>query len=95
MVSFTALIINCNAISIERLPSKIKIGKDSWYFNNSLLCQPYFSSAAKNLLSLLKIQKTITLQQKTSSNTPNLVLKRMLEHVLKILPLKEIIELQD
>ena len=95
MVSFTALIINCNDISIERLPSKIKIGKDSWYFNNSLLCQPYFSSAAKNLLSLLKIQKTITLQQKTSSHTLNLVLKRMLEHVLKILPLKEIIEFQD
>ena len=25
-----------NAISIERLPSKIKIGKESWYFINSL-----------------------------------------------------------
>ena len=33
MVSFTDLIINYNAISIERLPSKIKTGKDSWYFN--------------------------------------------------------------
>ena len=54
MVSFTDLIINYNAISIERLPSKIKIGKDSRYFNNFLLCQPDFSSAAKNLLSLLK-----------------------------------------
>ena len=53
-VSFTDLIINYNAISIERLPSKIKIEKELWYFNSFLLCQPDFSSAAKNLLSLLK-----------------------------------------
>ena len=86
---------SCNAISIERLPSKTKNGKDPWYFNNSLLCQPNFSSAVKNLLSILKTQKTTTLQQKTGGNTLILVLKKMLEHVLKIQPLKEILEFQD
>ena len=34
MVSFTD---HYNAISIDRLPSKTKIGKDSWCFNNYLL----------------------------------------------------------
>ena len=37
MVSFAD---HYNAISIDRLPSKTKIGKDSWNFNNSLLCKP-------------------------------------------------------
>ena len=40
MVSFTD---HYNAIFIDRFPSKTKIGKDSWYFNNSLLCKPEFS----------------------------------------------------
>ena len=65
------------------------------YFNNSLSCQPDFASATKNLLSLLKTQKITTFQQKTGGNTLDLVLKRMLEHVLKIQPLKEILEFQD
>ena len=55
---YLLLIINYHAISIERLPSKTNIGKFSWYFNNSLLCKPDFSSASKNLLSLLKTQKS-------------------------------------
>ena len=54
MVSFTG---HCNAISIDGLPSKTKIGKDSWYFNISLLCKPEFSSATKTFLFLLKTQK--------------------------------------
>ena len=29
-----------NTISIDRLPSKTKIGKDSWYFKNSFLWKP-------------------------------------------------------
>ena len=33
MVSFTD---HCNAVFIDRFPSKTKIGKGSWYFNNSL-----------------------------------------------------------
>ena len=54
MVSFTD---HYNAISIETLPSKSTIGKDSWYFNNSLLWKPKFSSTTKNLLfRLLKTQ---------------------------------------
>ena len=54
MISFTD---NCNVISIKRLPSKTEVGKESWYFHNSLLCKPDFSSAPKDLLSLLKTQK--------------------------------------
>ena len=45
MVSFTD---HYNAIFIDRLPSQIKIGQeDSWYFNNSVLCKPQFSSTTK------------------------------------------------
>ena len=40
MVSFTN---HYNAILMDRFPSKTKIGKDSWYFNNSLLYKPEFS----------------------------------------------------
>ena len=52
MVSFTD---HYNAIFIDRLPSQTKIGKDSWYFNNSFLCKPEFSSTTKTFL--LKTQK--------------------------------------
>ena len=44
MVSF---IDHYNAIFNDRFPSKTKIGKDSWYFNNSLLCKPKFSLTTK------------------------------------------------
>ena len=54
MVSFTD---HYNAIFIDRLPLKTKIGKNSWYFNNSLLWKSQFFSAIKNLLFLLKTQK--------------------------------------
>ena len=54
MVSFAD---HYNAISIERLPSKAKTGKDSWCFNNSFLCKPNFCSTKSNFLSLLKTQK--------------------------------------
>ena len=40
IVSFTD---HYNAIFIDRLPSKTKIVKDSWYFNNSPLCKLEFS----------------------------------------------------
>ena len=42
MVCFTD---HYNAISSDRIPSKTKIGKGSWYFNNSFLYKPKFSSA--------------------------------------------------
>ena len=73
MLSFTD---HYNVISIDRLLSQTKTGKDSWYFHNSLLNQPEFSSAEKTFFFLLKTQKTIVLQQVTGENTPNLVLKR-------------------
>ena len=92
MVSFTD---HYNAISIDRIFSKTKIGKDSWYFNNSLLHEPEFSSTTKNLLFLLKTQKTTTFQQVSDRNTPTVVLKRMLEHFLKIPPFKKLLEFKD
>ena len=54
MLSFTD---HYNAISIDRLPSKTKIGKIHDTFNNSLLCKPEVSPATKTFLFLLKIQK--------------------------------------
>ena len=52
---------NYNAISIDRFPSKTKIGKNSWYFNNSLLRKPDFYK--KDFLSPLKAKSPITPQQ--------------------------------
>ena len=69
--------------SLADSPQKTKIGKDSWYFNNSLLCTPEFSLTAKAFLSLLKTQNTTTLQQVTGGKTLNLVLKKMLELFLE------------
>ena len=84
-----------NAISIDRFPSKTKIGKDSRYFN-SLLCKPEFSSATKTFLFFIKnTKKATTLQQGTDGNPPNLVLQRMLRYFLKIPPLKKRLQFQD
>ena len=55
MVSFTN---HYNAISIDRLPSKTKIGKYSGYFNNSLLSKSEVSSATKTFLFSIKTKKT-------------------------------------
>ena len=94
MVSFTD---HYNAISIDRLSLETKIGKFSWFFNNSLLCKPKFSSATKNFISLFKKKnkETTTLQQVTGGNTANLILKRMLKYFLKIPPLKKILQFQE
>ena len=75
-----------NAISIDRLSSKTKIGIDSWkrFTKIILLCKPQ----PQRLLILLKTQKTTTLQQVTGGDTPNIVLKRMLRYFLKTPPLK-------
>ena len=54
MVSFTD---HYNAISIDRLSSKTKTGKDSSYFKKSLLCKPEFSSTRTTFLFLLKTQR--------------------------------------
>ena len=76
MVSFTD---HCNAIFIERFPSTIKIGRDSWYFNNSLLYKPESSLTTKTFLFLLKTKNTTTTEQVTGERTLNLVLKKILE----------------
>ena len=80
MVSFTD---HYTAIFIDRFPSKTKIGKDSWYFNNSPLRKPELSLTT-DLSFLLKTQNITTLQQVTGGKTLNLVLKKMLELFLKI-----------
>ena len=54
MISFTD---HYNAIFIDRFPSKTKIGKDSWYLNNSLLCKPEFSLTTKTFYFLIKNTK--------------------------------------
>ena len=82
MVTFTDY---DNAISIDRLSSKTKIGKDSWkrFMKIILLCKPEFSSTTKTSIFLLKTQRTSTLQQVTGGKTPNIVLQRMLRYFLK------------
>ena len=70
MVSF---VDHYNAIFIDRYPSKTQIGKDSWYFKNSLSCKPEFSSTTKTSPFLLKTQNTTTIQQVTGGKTLNLV----------------------
>ena len=54
MVSFTD---HYNAISIDRLPLKTKIGNDSWYFNNSFSCKSEVSSATKTFFKKKKNTK--------------------------------------
>ena len=93
MVSF---VDHYSGISTDRLLSKTKIEKVSWYFNNSFLCKPEFSSATMTFLFLIKkTKKTSTLQQVTGENTPNFVLIRMLRYFLKSPPLKKILQCQD
>ena len=50
----------------------LRNGKDSWYFDNSLLFKPDFSLATKGLLSSLKIKRKITPQQVIDGNILNL-----------------------
>ena len=83
MVSFTG---HYNAISIDRLSSKTKIGIDSWkrFTKIILLCKPQL----QRLLIVLKTQKTTTLWQVAGGDTPNIVLNRMLRYFLKTPSLK-------
>ena len=54
MISFSD---HYNALIIERLASKTKIGKDLWHFNNSLLKNKYFCSTTQNFISVLKTRR--------------------------------------
>ena len=82
MLSFTD---HYNAISIDRLPSKTKIGKDLWKRFRKIIpfCVSQSPPQLQKLLLLLKTQKTTTLEQVAVGNTPNLVLKRMLRYFSK------------
>ena len=84
-------------LSLDILPSKTKIGKDSWkrFLKIILFYVIPSSPQLQRLLFLLKAQKTTTLQQVTSGNTPNIVLKRMLRYMLKTPPLKKILQFQE
>ena len=108
MVSFTDYY---NAISIDRVLSKIKIGKGSWCFNNSLLWRMlryYLKLLHSRKYYNLKTEFTFfvknttpqkkknpTLQQVNDGKIPNLVLKRMLEIFLNIPSLKKVLEFQN
>ena len=46
-----------NALIIDKLSSKTKIGKDLWHFNSSLLKKESFCSTNKNMLSILSTKK--------------------------------------
>ena len=56
MISFSD---HYNALLIDRLFSKTKIGKDLWHFNSSILKNKDFCSTTKNLLFFLKTKRTI------------------------------------
>ena len=94
MLSFTD---HYNAISIYRLHSKTKIGKDLWkrFIKIILYYVGPSYSQLQRLLLLLKIQKATTLQQVSGENTPNIVLKRILRYFLKTAPLKKILQFQE
>ena len=70
-----------NAIFIDRFSWKTKIGKDSWYFDHSLLCKREFSSTTKSFC--IKNIKLAPIQQVTGGKRLNLLLK-ILELFLKI-----------
>ena len=46
-----------NALLIDRLSSKTKIGKDLWHFNDSILENKDFCSTTKSLLSFLRTKQ--------------------------------------
>ena len=91
MVSSTDLY---NDISIDRLPSKSKIRNDSCYFNNSLWWKLEFSSTlfdgspSSPQLQRIGFSYLKKLPFFIKWLLWILVLKRMLEHFLKISPLK-------
>ena len=75
-------------------PQKLKVEK----IPGTLICLFYGSPSSpqlKQVAFLSKTQKATTTQQVTGGNTPNLVLKTMQGHFLKIAPLKKILEFQN
>ena len=89
MVSFTE---HYNGISIDRSPSKTKIGKDSWYFHKSTLCKSEFSSTTKKFHFF--IESTINNNSSASDwwECTKSYFKKMLIYFLKTPPLKKILQ---
>ena len=61
-------------------------------FSKNSIAQEIVTISWQNLTFLLKTQKTTTLQQVTGGETPNLVLKKMLQLFLKTPILKKILK---
>ena len=74
-------------------PQKLKMEKTHGILIILFYVSLIFPKLQRICFLYYKHKKTTTLQQKTGGNTLNLVLKKMLEHVLKIQPLKEILEI--
>ena len=74
-----------NALHIDRLSSKIKIGKDLWHFNSSLLKKKDFCSTTINMLSILGVRKKSYSSQLNGENTLNIKSKIIPDYLLKIL----------
>ena len=81
-----------NANSIDRLPSKTKIRKDSWSFDNSLWRKSDFSSTGKNWLFLLKKNKN---NHSSASDWWEYTKSSLKVNARVFLPLKKILEFQD
>ena len=75
-------------------PQKLKLEK----IHGTLTILFFVTSSSPHLQRIcffIKTKKATTLQQVSGGYTPNLVLKRMLEHFLKNPSLKKILEFQD
>ena len=94
MVSFTG---HYNAISLDRLASKSKTGKDSWkrYRKIILFYVSLCFTQLQRLLFFIKTTKKPTIQQVTGGNTPYIILKRILRNLLKTPPFKQILPFQE
>ena len=67
MVSLTD---HYNAVSIDRIPAKNKIGRDSWYCNNSLLCNREVLFSYKDFSIFIKNTKKQVQLQWTPPTAP-------------------------
>ena len=79
-------------VSPSSPPLQSRFKENGKILSKNSTIQENITISRQNLLFLLKTQKTTTLQQVTGGKIPNPVLKRMLEHSLKMPPLKKILK---
>ena len=79
-------------VSPSSPPLQSRFKENGKILSKNSTIQENITISRQNLLFLLKTQKTTTLQQVTGGKIPNPVLERMLEHSLKIPPLKKILK---